>query len=463
MGVMHTYRRHIRATIEVTCDLVGVAGGWYLASQLGRSPEHPPLGEALLLWVIVAASLRLYRHSRLSDTESYFFDALRPAFIVSAIIVIPMLYTHRNEASEIFAVSFIAFLLGCLTAGRWFCRALIRFVGTRWPTRSKIALVGDQQRAAGVAWRLQETKAADVRGLILSNHRLDSGEGGRINVLGTTSNLAEVINRERLDTLVLVDSEIPELELQAFSEVSARMGVRITWSFSPSPVTERVVYWEDFGIPLLELELDPFSKKQRFLKRALDILGSGVLLILLAPVMLTLAALIKITSPGPVLFAAPRVGRGGRYFMFLKFRSMRVNSGRADVAARNEKSGHLFKIRDDPRVTPLGRFIRRYSLDELPQLINVLMGDMSLVGPRPLPIEDLGPDGMSRTFAIWSEHRASVPPGITGLWQIRGRSELPFADLVRHDLEYIHNWSLKLDIAILLRTPYQVFFGRGAY
>jgi lipopolysaccharide/colanic/teichoic acid biosynthesis glycosyltransferase len=149
--------------------------------------------------------------------------------------------------------------------------------------------------------------------------------------------------------------------------------------------------------------------------------------------------------------------------MFLKFRSMRVNSARADVAARNEKSGHLFKIRDDPRVTPLGRFIRRYSLDELPQLINVLMGDMSLVGPRPLPIEDLGPDGMSRTFAIWSEHRASVPPGITGLWQIRGRSELPFADLVRHDLEYIHNWSLKLDIAILLQTPFQVFFGRGAY
>jgi lipopolysaccharide/colanic/teichoic acid biosynthesis glycosyltransferase len=149
--------------------------------------------------------------------------------------------------------------------------------------------------------------------------------------------------------------------------------------------------------------------------------------------------------------------------MFLKFRSMQVNSGRADVAARNEKSGHLFKIRNDPRVTPLGRFIRRYSLDELPQLINVLMGDMSLVGPRPLPIEDLGPDGMSRTFAIWSEHRASVPPGITGLWQIRGRSELPFADLVRHDLEYIHNWSLKLDITILLQTPFQVFFGRGAY
>ncbi|HSR06094.1 MAG TPA: exopolysaccharide biosynthesis polyprenyl glycosylphosphotransferase, partial [Bryobacteraceae bacterium] len=327
----------------------------------------------------------------------------------------------------------------------------------------KVALVGDQERATGVAWRLQETKAADVRGLILSNRCIENAGRGRINVLGTTSNLAEVINREHLYTLVVVDAEIPEPELRAFSEVSARMGVRITWSFSPAPVTERVVYWEDYGIPLLELDGEPVSKKGRFFKRAIDILGSAVLLLLLAPVMLAIAAAIKLTSHGPVLFAAPRVGRGGRYFMFLKFRSMRVDSGRADVAARNEKNGHLFKIRNDPRVTPFGRFIRRYSLDELPQLINVLMGDMSLVGPRPLPIEDLGPDGMSRTFAIWSEHRASVPPGITGLWQIRGRSELPFADLVRHDLEYIHNWSLKLDLAILLRTPFQVLFGRGAY
>jgi exopolysaccharide biosynthesis polyprenyl glycosylphosphotransferase len=378
-------------------------------------------------------------------------------------IVIPMLYSQRKHGSEFFGLAFVALLLGSLTAGRFLCRSLIRFVGTRWPTRPKVALVGDQERAAGIAWRLQETKAADVRGVILSNGHRDNAERGRINVLGTTTNLAEVINRERLDTLVLVDAEIPEMELQAFREVSARMGVNITWSFSPAPVKERVVYWEDCGIPLLELETDPFSKKQRFFKRAIDILGSSVLLILLAPVMLVIAALIKITSPGPVFFAAPRVGRGGRYFMFLKFRSMRVNSGRADVAARNEKNGHLFKIRHDPRVTPLGRFIRRYSLDELPQLINVLVGDMSLVGPRPLPIEDLGPDGMSRTFAIWSEHRASVPPGITGLWQIRGRSELPFADLVRHDLEYVHNWSLKLDLTILLQTPLQVFFGRGAF
>jgi lipopolysaccharide/colanic/teichoic acid biosynthesis glycosyltransferase len=136
---------------------------------------------------------------------------------------------------------------------------------------------------------------------------------------------------------------------------------------------------------------------------------------------------------------------------------------REAVLGANEKDGHIFKIRNDPRVTFLGRFLRQYSLDELPQLFNVLAGQMSLVGPRPLPAEDLDPDGLSSRFAAWSERRASVPPGITGLWQIRGRSDLPFTDLIKYDLEYVHNWSLLLDIRILLQTPLFVLRGRGAY
>jgi lipopolysaccharide/colanic/teichoic acid biosynthesis glycosyltransferase len=184
---------------------------------------------------------------------------------------------------------------------------------------------------------------------------------------------------------------------------------------------------------------------------------------LLAPVMMIIAALVKATSKGPIYYRAPRVGRGGRYFTFLKFRTMYADSDRQKVRDQNEKDGHLFKMRNDPRVTPLGRILRRYSLDELPQLINVLAGDMSLVGPRPLPVEDMEPDGMSSRFAVWSEQRASVPPGITGLWQIRGRSALPFTDLVKYDLEYVHQWSLLLDLKILLQTPAFVLSGKGAY
>ena len=149
--------------------------------------------------------------------------------------------------------------------------------------------------------------------------------------------------------------------------------------------------------------------------------------------------------------------------MFFKFRSMYVDSTCSNLAKANEKDGHIFKIREDPRVTPIGRFLRRYSLDELPQLINILRGEMSLVGPRPLPASNLEPDGMSTQFAAWSEGRARVHPGLTGLWQVSGRSELTFEDMVRLDLSYIQNWSLRLDVRIMLDTPLLVLRGVGAY
>jgi lipopolysaccharide/colanic/teichoic acid biosynthesis glycosyltransferase len=194
-----------------------------------------------------------------------------------------------------------------------------------------------------------------------------------------------------------------------------------------------------------------------------DVAVASALILLLTPLMISVAILVKVTSRGPILYRAPRVGRGGRYFTFLKFRTMNAGLARQPLGSANEKDGHLFKMRNDPRVTPLGRFLRRYSIDELPQLFNVLAGEMSLVGPRPLPAEDLDPDGLSSRFAAWSEQRASVPPGITGLWQIRGRSELPFSDLIKYDLEYVHHWSLALDLKILLQTPPFVLSGKGAY
>jgi lipopolysaccharide/colanic/teichoic acid biosynthesis glycosyltransferase len=185
---------------------------------------------------------------------------------------------------------------------------------------------------------------------------------------------------------------------------------------------------------------------------------------LMLPLFFIIGILIRITSTGPIFFCSRRVGKGGRYFTFWKFRSMYVaGPRRSDLERSNEKSGHIFKMRCDPRVTPVGRILRRLSLDEIPQLFNVLAGDMSLVGPRPLPAEDLDPDGMSREFTDWAERRSMVRPGITGLWQIRGRSELPFTKMMEFDIEYIENWSIRLDLGILLKTPRAVFFGDGAY
>jgi exopolysaccharide biosynthesis polyprenyl glycosylphosphotransferase len=275
--------------------------------------------------------------------------------------------------------------------------------------------------------------------------------------------LAAVINREHLNRIILLNGSISRAELDECSKVFQRMGVIVNCTVDFAPEPGRVNVSNHYGLPLVELRPLSFTKSHHFIKRGFDILAASIALMLLGPVMLVIAAVVWWTSEGPILYKAPRVGRGGRHFMFLKFRSMYTAMDRAHVADANEKEGHIFKIKEDPRVTRIGRFIRRYSLDELPQLINVLRGEMSLVGPRPLPAGDLGPDGMSVEFADWSEGRSLVYPGITGLWQVNGRSELPFEEMVRFDLQYIREWSLLLDIKIILATPGLVVKGVGAY
>ncbi|WP_258563830.1 sugar transferase [Streptomyces himalayensis] len=193
-------------------------------------------------------------------------------------------------------------------------------------------------------------------------------------------------------------------------------------------------------------------------KRFIDVVGSLALLLLTAPLITVIGVAIATTSPGGALFRQARAGHNGRPFKMLKFRTMQAGADaqRDALVACNETNGHLFKLRDDPRITPVGRLLRRLSLDELPQLINVLRGEMSLVGPRPLPLEDSGYTGPARA-------RLSVPPGLTGLWQVSGRSELPWDEMVRLDLYYVKHRSLGLDLAILLRTVPAVLAMRGAH
>jgi lipopolysaccharide/colanic/teichoic acid biosynthesis glycosyltransferase len=196
----------------------------------------------------------------------------------------------------------------------------------------------------------------------------------------------------------------------------------------------------------------------RSVKRLIDITGAVMLLLLLAPLLLAAVAAVRLDSPGPVIFRQARTGRGGRDFQVLKFRTMHVGSERerSTLAGHNESDGHLFKIRHDPRVTTAGRWLRRWSLDELPQLVNVVRGEMSLVGPRPLPRED-------SAFTGAALRRLEVRPGLTGLWQISGRSDLGWDEALRLDLTYVESWSLGLDLRILARTPSAVLRGDGAY
>ena len=215
------------------------------------------------------------------------------------------------------------------------------------------------------------------------------------------------------------------------------------------------------GLPLLSIGAPQLTRASRVAKRALDIAGSGLALIVVAPLFALIALAIKAESPGPVFFPQPRAGRGHRAIRVLKFRSMYRDADRrkAEYAARNEhEDGLMFKIKEDPRITRVGALLRTLSLDELPQLINVLRGDMSLVGPRPLIFEE--------TAALeldWHERRLDLRPGMTGLWQISGRSNIPFDEMVRFDYQYVAGWSLARDAEILLATLPAVVSRRGAY
>jgi exopolysaccharide biosynthesis polyprenyl glycosylphosphotransferase len=212
------------------------------------------------------------------------------------------------------------------------------------------------------------------------------------------------------------------------------------------------------GMPMLTYSTTPSSEGKLALKRAIDLIGSAFLLLVVSPLFLIIAAAIKLTSKGPVFFRQTRVGLNGRHFILLKFRSMVVDAEQRlrEIAHLNEMDGPVFKVRHDPRVTPVGRLLRKTSLDELPQLINVLRGEMSLVGPRPpVPSEVVA-------YAPWQKRRLSMKPGITCLWQVNGRNTIDFDQWMKLDLEYIDNWSLGLDLKIVGKTVPAVLLGKGA-
>jgi hypothetical protein len=215
------------------------------------------------------------------------------------------------------------------------------------------------------------------------------------------------------------------------------------------------------GLPTLRVEMPFLIGLDYRVKRGLDFVGAFLGLILLSPVFFLIAIAIKTSSPGPVFFQQERVGLQGQVFQMWKFRTMVINAAelQRQLETQNEsEDGIMFKLKNDPRIIPIGHFLRKTSLDEFPQLLNVLFGDMSLVGPRPLPIRDV------EHFDAWHHIRHQVMPGITGLWQISGRSNIgDFNDVARLDLYYIDNWSLNLDLNILVETLRMILFGKGAY
>ncbi len=278
-------------------------------------------------------------------------------------------------------------------------------------------------------------------------------------VLGSIGDLPQIIENNIVDEIIIVGDR-PNLEgLDKILELCNEQGIRtrIAANFFPAKVTSLSMEFLE-NVPVITFSSAPEHAPSLFVKRTMDILVSAALLVLMMPLMILVGLLVKLTSKGPVVYRQTRCGLYGRLFTLYKFRSM--YDGAEDVLWEikhlNEMDGPVFKMRNDPRVTPLGHFLRRSSIDEWPQFWNVLKGDMSLVGPRaPLPEE-------VREYSRWQRRRLSVKPGITCLWQVSGRNEIDFHEWIKLDLHYIDNWSLLLDLKILLRTFPVVLFGKGA-
>jgi exopolysaccharide biosynthesis polyprenyl glycosylphosphotransferase len=288
----------------------------------------------------------------------------------------------------------------------------------------------------------------------------NKSEIGNFRRLGGTDQLARLMRERAFDEVIITLPWHAREKIVSTIEIAESTGARVKivpdlFQLSLSQIAVDAVG----GIPLIAVREATFSQSAFAIKRAMDVLVSGALFVLVLIPMALIALLIKLTSPGPIIFAQPRVGRGGKLFTAYKFRTMRVGADdeKNDLLHLNEASGPIFKIRNDPRITPLGKWLRRTSLDELPQFWNVLNGDMSLVGPRPpLPTE-------VAQYQEWHKRRLEVSPGVTGLWQVSGRSELTFDEMVMLDLYYIEHWSPWLDIWIMLKTIPALLTARGAY
>jgi exopolysaccharide biosynthesis polyprenyl glycosylphosphotransferase len=275
-------------------------------------------------------------------------------------------------------------------------------------------------------------------------------------VMGRTSDLAQLSRAGFVDEVILAAPHDRDLTLRVLSAArELRLDVKMApdlFGCEPTRETERIG-----SMPLISLHEERLPVAGLWMKRALDLVGAGAALMLLAPALAVLAILVRLDSPGPVFYTAPRAGRKGRPFRCYKFRTMvrDADALKEGLRERNQKQGPSFKITGDPRITRVGQVLRRYSLDELPQLLNVLKGEMSLVGPRPHPLDDFS------AYAIEHLPRLDVIPGMTGLWQVTARQNPSFQAGMNLDIEYIHRWSLGMDLKILLKTAMVVWKGSG--
>jgi len=465
---METLRRAARVVSLLALDLAGLLSALIVALMVkavlreqdwawGESLHEArrTIAFAYLVTVLLFARSGLYAERAQRPGLARIVSSLFQVMVVSLIFAVVNDQQYSSYYVFYGTFFFAVIILGSARwAYEWLTGVLLRAAGY-W---RRAVLVGSGRHIEDVAHALTDEVHAPVEmvGFISLTPRPDNG----LRSLGRIDDLPEVLDAHRVQEVIIADPDFPEERAVELVDQCHRRGVHVR--IAPSTM-EILVHRAEFvpgaSVPLFELRPPVFDGVDYVVKRSFDFCISALLILALSPVLLACAAAVRLSSRGPILYRSMRPGIGGEPFACLKFRTMRSDAGelQADLEAENEATGPLFKIREDPRVTRVGAFLRRYSLDELPQLFNVVAGKMSLVGPRPLPQRDFD------QLEEWHKKRYLVLPGVTGLWQVSGRSELDFDDLVRLDFLYLERWSVGLDLTILLKTIPAVLTRRGAF
>jgi len=421
-----------------------------LSITFGQAKDVAPL--ACLVMLLLFARSGLYRDRAQRPGFSRIIASLFQLTLV--VLIYAEIEGQQFQSYYIFYGS-LFFAVAYVSAFRWgFERAsgaILRAAGYR----RRAVLVGSGANIEAVSHALRDSSEIEPFGFV---SRRDGAMHPGLRDFRSLEQLER--HFDAIDEVLIADADFPQSEAVELVDRCHRHGVRVRVAPSTMEILmERVEFVPGQALPLFELKPPVFDGIDFLIKRAFDLVGALLLVIVLSPFLALIAVAIKLTSRGPILFRSTRPGIGGVPFECLKFRTMvhGAEHRQPELEPRNEVEGALFKIRSDPRVTPVGRFLRRWSLDELPQLFNVLRGEMSLVGPRPLPQRDFD------RLDDWHRKPYLVLPGMTGLWQVSGRSELDFDELVRLDFLYLERWSVFLDLTIMLKTVPAVIRAHGAW
>ncbi len=475
--MLHANRvRH--AELLLLLDLAGVGFATWMARQTTlylTGMCHPDWADLLFFtltavsWTLFGSKLHLYDNKRTEAIPSEALSALATLFLSMAMGVLAVQLLSDLENRRIFYCAFAVVGLSTNVLGRFLFYTVLRALRRAGRDRRRVLVIGRNPSVYALLESIEENPHFGVEVVgVLDAPESKAGKHpasalplpGNVKELGTTKELRRILAEGSVDeVLVLLPLKSFYTLVEEILKTCQEAGIvtKLAPDLFDVNVARRTISWVG-DVPFLTYFTGPKETLELTLKRLIDMVVSASALLVLSPLMAAIALAVKLSSPGPILFKQKRAGLNGRPFMMLKFRSMYIDAEerKKELLAHNEMDGPVFKMEKDPRITPVGRFLRKYSLDELPQLINVLKGEMSLVGPRPPVPEEV------EKYDWWQRRRLSFRPGLTCIWQVSGRNKIGFKEWMEMDLAYIDNWSLALDFILLLRTIPVVLTGKGA-